>query len=115
MSYLTPILKTFWQIFLANILVINKQCVSLFKSTKSDHKLAIFAAPYSGLGGGDSTDRTSQANLRKLNFTKPLYQLAYSQVLLQHLNRVSVSVRHIYIYILIYKLKVKTLHIKLTE
>jgi hypothetical protein len=39
------------------------------------------------LGGGDSTDRTSQANLRKLNFTNTLYQLAYSQVLLQHLNR----------------------------
>jgi hypothetical protein len=38
------------------------------------------------LGGGDSTDRTSQANLRKLNFTNTLYQLAYSLVLLQHLN-----------------------------
>jgi hypothetical protein len=34
------------------------------------------------LGGGDSTDRTSQANLRKLSFTNTLYQLAYSQVLL---------------------------------
>ncbi len=29
---------------------------------------------------------TSQANLRTLNFTDALYQLAYSQVLLQHLN-----------------------------
>ncbi len=38
------------------------------------------------LGGGNSTDRTSQANLRKLNFTNILYQLEYSQVLLQHLN-----------------------------
>jgi hypothetical protein len=36
---------------------------------------------------GDSTDRTSQANLRKLNFTNILYQLAYSLVLLQHLNK----------------------------
>jgi hypothetical protein len=39
------------------------------------------------LGGGDSTDQTSQANLRKLNFNNTLYQLAYSQVLLQHLNK----------------------------
>jgi hypothetical protein len=40
------------------------------------------------LGVGDSTDQTSQANLRKLNFTNTLYQLAYSQalLLLQHLN-----------------------------
>ncbi len=28
------------------------------------------------LGGGDSTDQTSQANLRTLNFTNTLYQLA---------------------------------------
>jgi hypothetical protein len=28
----------------------------------------------------DSTDQTSQANLRKLNFTNTLYQLAYYQV-----------------------------------
>ena len=40
------------------------------------------------LGGGDSTDQTSQANLRKLNFTNTLYLLAYSQELLQHLNSV---------------------------
>jgi hypothetical protein len=33
------------------------------------------------LGDGDSTDRTSQANLRKLNFTNTLYQLTYSLVL----------------------------------
>jgi hypothetical protein len=38
------------------------------------------------LWGGDSTDQTSQANLRKLNFTNTFHQLAYSQVLLQHLN-----------------------------
>jgi hypothetical protein len=38
------------------------------------------------LADGDSTDRTSQTNLRKLNFTNTLGQLAYSQVLLQHLN-----------------------------
>ncbi len=38
------------------------------------------------LGGGDSTDRPHNANLRKLNFTHTLYQLAYSLVLLQHLN-----------------------------
>ncbi len=40
------------------------------------------------LGGGGSTDRTSQVNLRKLNFTNTLYQLAYSQsqVVLQYLN-----------------------------
>jgi hypothetical protein len=38
------------------------------------------------LGVGDSTDQTSQANLRTLNFTNTLYQLAYSQVLLQHFN-----------------------------
>ncbi len=40
------------------------------------------------LGGGNSTDRISQANLRKPNFTNTntLYQLAYPQVLLQHLN-----------------------------
>ncbi len=36
--------------------------------------------------GGDFTDQTSQPNLRNLNFTNTLYQLAYSQVLLQHLN-----------------------------
>jgi hypothetical protein len=42
------------------------------------------------LGVGDSNNRTSQANLRKLNFTNKLYQLAYyHQVLLQHLNSVS--------------------------
>ncbi len=41
------------------------------------------------LGVGDSTDQTSQANLRKLNFTNTIYQLAYYQVLLQHLNSVS--------------------------
>ncbi len=44
------------------------------------------------LGGGDSTDQTSQANLRKLNFTKFLYQLAYSQVLLQHLNKLYLKI-----------------------
>ncbi len=33
------------------------------------------------LGDGDSTDRTSQSNLRKLNFTNTLYQLAYSSVI----------------------------------
>jgi hypothetical protein len=38
------------------------------------------------LGVGDPTDQTSQANLRKLNFTNTLYQIAYYQVLLQHLN-----------------------------
>ena len=38
------------------------------------------------LGVGDSTDQTSQGNLRKLSFTNTLYQLAYSLVLLQHLN-----------------------------
>ena len=32
--------------------------------------------------GGDSTDQTSQPNLRNLNFTNTLYQLAYYQVLL---------------------------------
>jgi hypothetical protein len=41
------------------------------------------------LGGGDSSDRTSQTNLPKLNFTNTLYQLAYSQVLLQHLNTIA--------------------------
>jgi hypothetical protein len=49
----------------------------------SDHELAIFPAPHSG---GDSTDQTSQPNLRNLNFTNTLYPLAFYQVLLQHLN-----------------------------
>jgi hypothetical protein len=43
------------------------------------------------IGVGDSTDRTSQADLRKLNFTNTLYQLAYYQVLLQHLNSILVA------------------------
>ncbi len=41
------------------------------------------------LGVGDSTGQASRANLRKLKFTNTLYQLAYSQVLLQHFNSVS--------------------------
>ncbi len=39
------------------------------------------------LGGGDVTDQTSQTNLCEIRFTNTHYQLAYSQVLLQHLNR----------------------------
>ncbi len=56
--------------------------VNKVRSQASD----IFRTP---LGGGDSTDRTSHVNLRKLNFTITLYQLTYSLVLLQHLSSVS--------------------------
>jgi hypothetical protein len=47
-----------------------------------------FPRPPLEVGDSKLTDQTSQANLRKLNFTNTntLYQLAYSQVLLQHLD-----------------------------
>jgi hypothetical protein len=54
-------------------------------ATKVRSQLGEFPEPHSGVG--DSTDRTLQANLRKLNFTNTLYQLAYSLLLLQHLTR----------------------------
>ena len=69
----------------------NRTVYSSQLGQMSDQKLAIFPAPHSGAATLHSTDQTSQANLRKLNFTNTLYQLAlaYYQVLLQQLNSIA--------------------------